>query len=121
MPRDETIGSPNDPFDMRSSQEPDDLNEKARQERALWCEKYYLTFSSPTGHEVLEHMKKRAFFGHPVMLGNPPQHVREAREGMRMFVLETEGFIDRHIKGTERGPLQKQALSDTAEDQDASR
>jgi|SRR6267142_4874719 len=111
----EQVNSTQDPFDMRGSAAEPSVNEEAQRQRALWCEKYYLVFANPTGQEVLDHMKKRAFFEHSTLLGNPPQHVRDMREGMRMFVLETQGFVTRHAKGTEKQPMQSVALSNTTE------
>lgn len=112
---DEERPSGADPFDMRSAAE-GDVGEELRRKRALMCEKYYLTFTGPIGAEVFADMKKRAFFEHPTVFGNAPQHIRDMREGMRMFMLETQSFIVRHERGTEKQPTQKVAISDTAEE-----
>ena len=77
-------------------------------------EMYYRLFSTELGKEVLEDMKHRCYFYKSVFLGDGGfQNIRDAREGMRSFMIETEGWI----KSVAHPPkdLPTQAVSQTAE------
>jgi len=88
--------------------------EQIRQFKRDRQEKYHRLFTTALGKEVLEDMKRRAFCYGSTMQGNAPQHIRDAREGMRDFTLETQAWVDAVQHGQQ--PAQAVATSDTVEE-----
>lgn len=89
--------------------------EQLRQQKRDRQERYHRLFTTELGKEVLEDMKQRAFCYASTFQGNVPQHIRDAREGMRNFMLETQAWIDAIHQGRQQ-PTQSVATSDTVEE-----